>query len=73
MALALDAASGLYVMIALSLSWGPRKTELQIPVDYDLNKLPLPRDDSCRPLPEVVNGFKARLGVRDTQATALDS
>jgi len=62
-ALALDAASALYAMIGLSLRWGPRKAELQILVDCDLNNLHLPRDDSGRPLLEVVNGFKACLGV----------
>jgi len=61
--LALDAASGLHVMIGLSLGWGPRKTELQIPIDCDLNNLPLPREDSGRPLLEVVIDFKACLGV----------
>ena len=34
-ALALDAASGLYAMIGLSLGWGPRKTELVLPADCD--------------------------------------
>jgi len=45
------------------MGWGPRKTDLQIPVDSDLDSFPLPRDDSGRPLPEVVNGFKACLDV----------
>ena len=62
-ALALDAASGLYVMIELSLGWSPRKTELQLLVDCDHDNLPLPRDESGIPLPDVVNGFKACLGV----------
>jgi hypothetical protein len=62
-ALALDAASDLYAMIRLSLGWGPRNTELQLLVDYDHDHLPLPRDESSKPLPEVVNGFKACLGV----------
>ena len=32
-ALALAAVSELYAMIGLSLGWGPRKTELQVPGD----------------------------------------
>ena len=35
-ALALDAASGIYAMIGLSLGWGPRKTELQLPANYSI-------------------------------------
>jgi hypothetical protein len=62
-ALALDAASVLYAMIGLSLGWGPRKTELQLLVECEHDHLPLPRDKSGRPLPEVVNGFRACLGV----------
>ena len=44
-ALALDAASSLYAMIGLSLGWGPKKTELQLPINYDPETLPLPRDE----------------------------
>ena len=62
-AVALDAASGLYAMIGLSMGWPPRKTELQLPDNCDQDTLPLPRDKLGRPLPEVVEGFRACLGV----------
>ncbi len=63
MALALDVATGLYAMIGLSLGWGPRKTELQLLLTCDQDTLPLPRNEAGLPLPEVVSGFKACLGV----------
>jgi len=62
-ALALDAASGLYAMVGLTLGWGPKKIELQLPLDCDPDHLSLPRDDSHRPLLDVVSGFKASMGV----------
>ena len=45
-ALALAAASELYALIGLSLGLGPRKTELQVPSDCNLDNLPIPRDDA---------------------------
>jgi hypothetical protein len=42
MALALAAALDLYRMIGLSLEWGPRKTELELPLGCDTYSLPLP-------------------------------
>ena len=63
-ALALDAASGLYAMFELTLGWGPKKTELQLPLDFDSDHLPLPRGDPAgRPIPDVVTGCKACMGV----------
>jgi hypothetical protein len=62
-ALALAAAPGLYVLIGLSLEWGPRKRELELPHGCYPSSLPLPRDASREPLPEVVSGFKACLDV----------
>ncbi len=56
------AASGLYAMIGLALSWGPRMTELKLPLGCDPDRLPLPRDGSGKPLPQVVSGFDACLG-----------
>ena len=70
-ALPLDAASGLYAMIGLSMVWGPNRTELQIPVDCDLKKLPLPRDDSCRPSLKWLMALKHALVSPCTQATAI--
>ena len=62
-ALALDAASDIHAMIGLSLGWGPRKIELHLPANCDHDNLPLPRDESSRLLPELVEGFRACLGV----------
>jgi hypothetical protein len=53
----------LYNMIGLTLGWGPKKTKLILPTDCDPSDLTLPRDASDRPLPDVVTGFKACLGV----------
>ena len=50
-------------MIGLSLGWRPRKIKMEILVGCDLDNLPLSRHDSNRPLLEVVNGFKACIGV----------
>jgi len=60
---ALTEAVDLYRMVGLTLGWGPKKTELVLPIDCDPSSLPLPCDISGRPLPEVVSGFKACLGV----------
>jgi hypothetical protein len=59
----LTAAIILYRMIGLTLGWGPKKTKLVLPTNCDPSDHPLPRDVSCRPLPDVVTGFKACMGV----------
>ena len=60
---ALTASIDLYRMIGLTLGWGPKKTELILPIDCNPDDLHLPRDTSGRPLPDVVSGFRACLGV----------
>jgi len=50
-------------MIGLSLGWGPRRTEHQLPAGCDPDILPLPLDNSGRLLRDIVPGFKACLGV----------
>ena len=60
-ALPLEATTCLYGMIGLSLAWGPRKTELELPPECDPGCLPLPRNASGKPLHAVVSGFKACL------------
>jgi hypothetical protein len=60
---ALSQASSLYAMVGLQLGWSPKKTELVLPPSCDLDELLLPRDIDGRPLPDVVQGFKACLGV----------
>ena len=42
---------------------GPLKTELQVPEGCDPDSLPLPLHNYGRPLPAIVPGFKACLGV----------
>ena len=50
-------------MVGLQLGWGPKKTELVLPLNCDPDSLPLPRDPAGHPLPDIVSGFKACLGV----------
>jgi len=51
-------------MVGLHLGWGPMKTELVLPPSCDPDdEILLPRDNDGRPLPNVVQGFKACLGA----------
>jgi len=61
--LALSAALGIYDMVGLQLEWGPKKKKVVLPPNCNPERLPLPRDPSGKPLPEVVLDFKACLGV----------
>ncbi len=59
----LTQASTLYAMVGLQLGWGPKKPELVPPPSCDPDELLLARDTDGRPLRDVVQGFKACLGV----------
>jgi len=60
---ALTTALGIYANVGLSIGWGPKKTELVLPTDCDPEELPIPRNPRGKPLPDIVQGFKACLGV----------
>ena len=45
------------------MGWGPKKTELVLPLNCDPDSLPLLRDPANHPLPDIVLGFMACLGV----------
>ena len=60
---ALTTAPCIYANVGLSIGWGPKKAELVLPTDCDPEKLPIPRNPRGEPLPDIVHGFKACLGI----------
>ena len=59
----MNVACALTAAIGLDRRVRPPKTELVLPSECDHGDLSLPRDVSGMPLPDVVTGFKAYLGV----------
>ncbi len=62
-ALKLTTAPDICGDVGLSLGWGPTKTKLVLPTDCDPEGLLLSRKLRGEPLPDIVQGFKACLGV----------
>ena len=60
---AISAAPQLYEKIGLQIGWGRDKTELALPPGVRHQELHLPRDDQGSPLPHLVDGFDACLGI----------
>jgi hypothetical protein len=60
---ALTAAPDIYGDVGLSIGWGLKKTELYLPSECDPEELPIPCILRGVPLLDIVEGFKACLGV----------
>jgi hypothetical protein len=62
-ALTLTTAPHVYGDVGLSLGWGPKNGELVLPTGCDPGHLLLPCNPRGEPLPNIVQGFEACLGL----------
>ena len=69
---AISAAPLLYGKIGLQIGWGRDKTELALPPGVQHQELHLPRDDQGLPLPRLVDGFDACLGIPRHRSNSQD-